>query len=105
MIDFSLRRPEHADSPFTATLLSEPGGALRLQEHSIGEIEPRLRVFRRLSGQQKLDQFSELPQAQPCDGGSITGEPNDPSSFRENGATAGQKSGIFLWTSVAQVRT
>jgi len=37
-------------------------------------------------------------------GGSITGEPNDPSSFRENGATAGQKSGIFLWMSVAQVR-
>jgi GAF domain-containing protein len=57
VIDFSLRRPEHADSPFTATLLSEPGGLLRLQEHSIGEIEPRLRVFRRLSGQQKLDQF------------------------------------------------
>ena len=48
--------------------------------------------------------LSELPQAQPCDGGSITGEPNDPSSFRENGATAGQKSGIFLWMSVAQVR-
>jgi len=57
MIDFSLRRPEHADSPFTATFLSEPGGALGLQEHSIGEIEPRLRVFRRLSGQQELDQF------------------------------------------------
>lgn len=57
MIDFSLRRTEHADSPFTATLLAERGGALRLQEHSTGEIEPRLRVFRRLSGQQKLDQF------------------------------------------------
>jgi formate hydrogenlyase transcriptional activator len=57
MTDFSLHRPEHADSPFPATLLSEPGGALRLQEHSIGEIEPQLRVFRRLSGQQKLDQF------------------------------------------------
>ena len=50
------------------------------------------------------EQLSELPQAQPCDGGSITGEPNDPSSFRENGATASQKSGIFLWMSVAQVR-
>jgi hypothetical protein len=50
------------------------------------------------------EQLSELPQAQPCDGGSITGEPDDPSSFRENGPTAGQKSGIFLWMSVAQVR-
>ena len=50
MIDFSLHRPEHADSPFPATLLSEPGGALRFEEHSIGEIEPQLRVFRRLSG-------------------------------------------------------
>src|SRR4029077_5260921 len=50
------------------------------------------------------EQLSELPQAQPCDGGSITGEPNDPSSFRENGTTATQKSGIFLWMSVAQVR-
>src|SRR6267142_3425943 len=57
MIDFSLRKPEHADPSFTATLLSEPGGALRLQEHSIGETEPWLRVLRRLSGQQKLDQF------------------------------------------------
>ncbi len=57
MIDFSLRKLEHGDPPFTATLLSEPGGALRLQEHSIGEIEPLLRVLRRLSGQQKLDQF------------------------------------------------
>ena len=57
MIDFSLRKPEHADLPFTATLLSEPGGALRLQERITGEIETRPRVFRRLSGQQKLDQF------------------------------------------------
>jgi len=57
MIDFSLRKPDHADPPFTATLLSEPGGAFRLQEHSIGEIEPRLRVLRKVGGQQKLDQF------------------------------------------------
>ena len=37
------------------------------------------------------EQLSELPQAQPCGGGSITGEPNDPSSFRENGATGRSK--------------
>ena len=50
------------------------------------------------------EQLSERLQAQPCDGGSITGEPKEPSSFRENGAMAGQKSGIFPWMSVAQVR-
>jgi formate hydrogenlyase transcriptional activator len=57
MIDFSLRKPEHGDSRFTAMLLSEPGGALGLEEHIIGEIEPLLRVFRRISGHQQLDQF------------------------------------------------
>ena len=57
MSDFSLRKPEHGDSRFTATLLSEPGGALGLEEHIIGEIEPLLRVFRRISGHQQLDQF------------------------------------------------
>jgi len=57
LTDIALRKPESSDSRFRASLLSEPERALVLKEPFGGELIPRIRIFRSLSGQPDLDQF------------------------------------------------